>query len=57
MSKPKFQKGDKVVLSGGLHGTIAGLEEKTVLVDVGNNIKMKFERSAVALVVKEGGDK
>lgn len=47
------QKGDKVVLTGGIHGTIAGLEEKTVLVDVGNNVKIKFERTAIAAVVKE----
>ena len=47
------QKGDKVILSSGLYGTVAGLEEKTVLLDVGNNIKMKFERSAIASVIKE----
>ena len=47
------QKGDKVVLTGGMHGTVAGLEEKTVLVDVGNNVKIKFERTAIAAVVKE----
>lgn len=47
------QKGDKVVLSSGLHGTVAGLEEKTCLIDVGNNIKMKFDRSAIASVIKE----
>lgn len=48
-----IQKGDKVVLTGGMHGTIAGLEEKTVLVDVGNNVKIKFERTAIAVVVKD----
>jgi len=47
------QKGDKVILSSGLYGTIAGLEEKTCLIDVGNNVKMKFDRSAIASVVKE----
>ncbi len=47
------QKGDKVILSSGLYGTIAGLEEKTCLIDVGNNIKMKFDRSAIASVVKD----
>ena len=47
------QKGDKVILSSGLYGTVAGLEEKTVLLDVGNNIKMKFERSAIASVIKD----
>ena len=45
------QKGDKVVTSGGLHGTIAGLDEKTVLLQVGDNIKLKFERSAISSVV------
>jgi preprotein translocase subunit YajC len=46
-----MQKGDKVITSGGLHGTIAGLEDKTVLLQVGDNVKMKFERSAIASVV------
>jgi len=46
-----IQKGDKVVTSGGLHGTIAGLDEKTVLLQVGDNIKLKFERSAISSVV------
>lgn len=47
-----LQKGDKVVTSGGMHGTISGLDEKTCLIDVGNNVKMKFERSAVASISK-----
>jgi preprotein translocase subunit YajC len=47
------EKGDKVVLSSGMHGTVAGLEEKTVLIDAGNNIKMKFERSAITTVLKD----
>ena len=37
-----LQKGDKVIMSGGMHGTVAGLEDKTLLVDVGNNVKIKF---------------
>ncbi len=51
-----LQKGDKVVTSGGMHGTIAGLDEKTVLLQVSDNVKIKFERSAVATVLssKEG---
>jgi preprotein translocase subunit YajC len=47
------QKGDKVILSSGLYGSVAGLEEKTCLIDVGNNVKMKFDRSAIATVIKE----
>ncbi len=47
------EKGDKVVLSSGLHGTVAGLEEKSVLIDVGNNVKMKYDRSAIATILKD----
>lgn len=45
-----LKKGDKVVTNSGMHGTIAGLDDKTCLVDFGNNIKIKFDRSAVASV-------
>lgn len=45
-----LKKGDKVVTSGGMHGSIAGLDDKTCLIDFGNNVKIKFERSAVATV-------
>lgn len=51
------QKGDKVVTSGGLHATVAGMEDKTVLLDVGNNVKMKFEKSAIANVLRSKEEK
>ncbi len=46
-----IQKGDKIVTSGGVHGTIAGIDEKTVLLDVGDKVKLKVERSAVSSVI------
>jgi len=52
-----IEKGDKVITSGGMHGTIAGIEDKIVLLDVGNNVKMKFDRSAIATVLRESSDK
>ena len=48
------KKGDKVITAGGLHGTVAGLDEKTLLIQVADNVKMKFDRSAVATIVREG---
>jgi len=48
------KKGDKIVTVGGLHGTVVGLEEKHVLVQVADNVKLKFEKSAVSTVV--GGE-
>jgi len=49
-----IKKGDKIVTIGGLHGTVVGVEEKTVLVQVTDNVKLKFERSAVSTITKEG---
>lgn len=51
-----LEKGDKIVTSGGLHGIIAGLEEKTALVQVGDNIKLKIERSAITSVIAKKGE-
>ncbi|MHC1736842.1 MAG: preprotein translocase subunit YajC [Ignavibacteriaceae bacterium] len=45
-----IQKGDKVVTSGGLHGIVSSVEEKTVVLQVSDNTKLKFERSAIASV-------
>ncbi len=48
------KKGDKVVTAGGLHGVVAGTDEKTLLIQVADNVKLKFDRSAVAAIVREG---
>jgi preprotein translocase subunit YajC len=45
-----IEKGDKVVTSGGLHGVVAGIDEKTILLQVSDNVKLKFDRSAIAVV-------
>ena len=49
-----LEKGDKVVTSGGLHGTIAGIEEKTILLAITDNVKVKVERSAITSVTSKG---
>ncbi len=48
------KKGDRVVTNGGLHGTVAGLDEKTVLLQVADNVKMKFERSSIGMIIPQG---
>ncbi len=50
----QVRKGDKIVTAGGLHGTVAGVDDKTLLVQVADNVKLKFDRSAVASIVREG---
>lgn len=46
-----MKKGDKVVTASGIHGTIEGLEDKTVLVKIADNIKVKMDRSAIATIL------
>ena len=50
------EKGDKVILVGGEHGTIIGLEDKTVLVQIADNVKVKYERSAITSVIRNTSD-
>lgn len=51
------EKGDKVVTSGGLHGVVAGIEDKTVLLAISDNVKVKVERSAISAVLSTKEDK
>jgi len=45
------KKGDKVITSGGIHGTVEGVEDKTVLVKISDNTKVKMDRSAISAIV------
>ena len=46
----KMEKGDKVVTSSGIHGTVAQIEETTILVQVSETTKIRFEKAAVNTV-------
>lgn len=48
-----MKKGDKVVTGGGIHGKIVAMEDKTVLLEIADNVKVKVEKSAVTAVVPE----
>jgi preprotein translocase subunit YajC len=48
-----IEKGDKVITSGGVHGTVAGVEEKTILLQVTENVKLKVERSAISTILNK----
>jgi preprotein translocase subunit YajC len=49
----ELQKGQKIVTIGGLHGKIVEVQEKTVTVEVQDNIRLKFEKSAIAMNTSE----
>ena len=47
--RESLQKGSKVVTIGGIHGRVIEVAETTVLLEVDNNVKLRFEKSAVAM--------
>jgi preprotein translocase subunit YajC len=46
-----LKKGDRVVTTGGLFGTVVGLSEQTVTLKVADQVKLDFERSAIGRIV------
>ncbi len=50
-----LQKGDKVVTSSGIHASVSEVDEegKTVTLNVSDNTKMKFDKAAIAVVLKK----
>jgi preprotein translocase subunit YajC len=51
------KKGDRVVTTSGLHGTVTGLNEHTVILRVADQVKLEFDRAAIGRVVEAHGDK
>ncbi len=51
------KKGDRVVTSSGIYGTVVGLSEHTVTLKVAEQVKLEFERSAIGRIVPAAGEK
>ncbi len=43
-----LKRGDKIVTTGGVYGTIEGLTETTLQLKIANQVKVKVSRSAIA---------
>ncbi len=46
-----LKKGDRVVTTGGLHGTIMGLNEHTVILRIADQVRVEVDRAALSRVV------
>lgn len=42
-----LKKGDKIITAGGIYGTIAEVEERTVLIKVDGDVKLRVDKSSV----------
>ncbi|MBM3255527.1 MAG: preprotein translocase subunit YajC [Candidatus Omnitrophica bacterium] len=45
-------KNDEVVTTGGIHGTIVNVKDKTVVVRVDENVKLEIEKNCIIYVKK-----
>jgi len=45
--RESLQKGDKVVTSGGIYGTIVEIKDMYVLVEVDQNVRLRFDKSCI----------
>lgn len=54
--REEMKKGDKVVTTGGLHGKIVEISEKTVKIDVSNGTVLKFEKTCVSADLSQTKD-
>lgn len=43
-----LKNGDKVITSGGLYGTVAGIRESSIMLKVGDQVKIEVAKSAIA---------
>ena len=52
----ELKKNDEVVTSGGIHGTIVNIKDKTYSLRVDDNVKIEVSKSAIATVKKRAGE-
>ena len=46
-----LKKGDRVVTTSGLHGTVTGFDDSTVTLRVTDQVKLQFDKTAIGRVV------
>jgi len=47
-----LNKNDEVVTTGGIHGTIINVKEKTVILRIDENVKVEVEKNCIAYLKK-----
>jgi preprotein translocase subunit YajC len=48
--------GDKIVTIGGIHGIVANVKDKTLVVKIADNVKIEINRTGVESIVARGGE-
>jgi preprotein translocase subunit YajC len=45
------KKGDKIVSTGGIHGTVEAVDGNEIIVKIADNVKVKMDKSAIATII------
>ena len=51
------KRGDRVVTTSGIHGTVTALDDTTITLRVADQVRMTFDRGSVGRVVESQGEK
>lgn len=44
-----LKKGDKIVTTGGIYGTVSEVKEDAFIIEIADNVKIKMDKSAVIM--------
>ena len=53
----QLSKGDKIVTTGGIHATVVGVKDKTIIVKIAENVKVELNRSAITQIISSKSQK
>jgi len=53
----ELKKGDRVVTSGGMHGTVRATKEKTLVLEIAEGVKVTLNKQSVSTVLEDEGAK
>jgi len=48
-----MKKGDRVITSSGIHGTITDIQDNVITVQIAENTQVRFEKVAISSVVNK----
>lgn len=50
--KNNIKKNDQIITSGGIHGTVVNVKEKTIILRIDDNVKIELDKEAISTIVK-----
>jgi preprotein translocase subunit YajC len=51
-----MKKGDRVMTSGGLYGTVAQVADDAIVLQVADGVRLRFNRAAIQTIEADGAD-